>query len=67
MHGHGNYIKKVPRKILGKVGKFERHSSFGVKVITILPEGGFEKPPPPSLNRVKVAEHNFQVPMPNSS
>ena len=38
--------------MLGKVRKFERHSSFGVRVITILPEGGFEKPPPPSLNRV---------------
>ena len=39
-------------KFLGKVRKFERHSSFGVGVITILPEGGFEKPP--SLNRVNV-------------
>ena len=28
------------------------YSSFGVGVITILPEGGVEKPPP-SLNRVK--------------
>ena len=37
--------------MLGKVRKFERHSSFGVGVITILPEGGFENPP--SLNRVK--------------
>ena len=43
----------LKQKILGKVRKFERHSSFGVGVITILPEGGFEKPPPPSLNRVK--------------
>ena len=41
-------------KFFGKVRKFERHSYFGVGVITILPEGGGggSKSPHPSLNKV---------------